>query len=369
MKTPKGQIAREGRVSFGDASISINEEGIPRDWDLRAKWELKFKRQVFTRVVQSLNKLGWTCVVPPKEEKQNSASFALHFRNCSKGDLKGELEIMGRRITFKMWQGVNTPTRADYGGKYECDLEGCMPYVLRLEMERTRRRIRDYLCNVFTGYEFDTKHYSGYSRTESCGFFGRTALEKVQQHHAESCHYKGGDWVEYLAKNHGLPYNRKSADGVMLDHGMPIWFTDSKGRICPGTAYYNINNMWWVVSGRYSYTNKACCELFAQQPEGLRVKRNQSLRRKRLEREMSKATAAMKFERAAVLRDILFPPEKEVFLILHKEYDSYFGPCYSGYTKDTNAAGRYTRDELKPYLGDKLDVSKFKAVRISVEAA
>ena len=32
-----------------------------------------------------------------------------------------------------------------------------MPYLLRLEMERTRRRIRDYLCAVFSGYRFDPK--------------------------------------------------------------------------------------------------------------------------------------------------------------------------------------------------------------------
>lgn len=59
---------------------------------------------------------------------------------------------------------MNTPTRPDHGGRYESNLEACMPYVLRLEMERTRRRIRDYLCNVFSGYTFDSKSRSIYRK-------------------------------------------------------------------------------------------------------------------------------------------------------------------------------------------------------------
>ena len=309
MKLPKGKISREGRVAFGDASVSITEKGPQlRDcsgWDERMALELKFKRDVFTRVIQTLNRLGFTCVVPPKEEKQHIASFALNYRNCSKGDLKGELGIMGGNITFKMWQGVNTPTRPDHGGQYESNLEGCMPYVIRLEMERTRRRIRDYLCNVFTGYKFDSKHYSSYSRTESCGFLGKTAIQKIHAHYAESWHFKGVDWPSYLEKNHGMEYNRKSADGTMLEHGMPIWFTDFKGRICTGIAHYNINNMWWVEAGEYSYTNKACFELFTKQPENLRVKRNQAASKQRLKQQQQQAISSENFERAALLRDII----------------------------------------------------------------
>jgi hypothetical protein len=107
----KHQIERTGQISFGDASISIGEEGPGQrsSWEERSAWELAFKRQVFARVVQTLNRLGWTCTVPAASTKQDSPSLARTFRDCSKEDLKGELQICGRSITLKMWQGVNTP--------------------------------------------------------------------------------------------------------------------------------------------------------------------------------------------------------------------------------------------------------------------
>ncbi len=305
MLTHKGQIERTGKVCFGDASISVVEEGIGEARKVggyagELAWRLSFKRQVFARVIQTLNRMGWTVAVPPKEEKQNSASFSRNYRNCSKGDLRGELGIMGRSITFAMWQGVNTPTRPDHGGRYESDLEGCMPYVIRLEMERTRRRIRGYLCNVFTDYDFDPKRRSIYRKP-----LDATAAERIERHYAESWHFKG-DLANYTISD----YNRKSHDGVMLEHGQRVWFADWHGRICNGTAMYNINNMWWIVTGRYDYTNKACFEIYAKCPENPRVRRNASRRTKKLQSLLTSAITAMKFERAAVLRDILHPELK-----------------------------------------------------------
>lgn len=345
-KTPKGQIAREGSVSFGDASLAVWEEGIPREWDLKDKWEAKFKREVFSRIVQTLNRLGWTCVVPEGYIKQYSRSFAENHRDCSKGDLKGFLEIGGRHIEFKMWQGVNTPTRPDHGGQYESNKEGCMPYVLRLEMERTRRRIRDYLCAVFADYTFEQKKRSIYRKP-----LERTAMEHIQQNYAESSHFKGVDFDGYKAKNYGLPGNLKSSDGVELTHGQRVWTTDQHGRWVEGTAYYNINNMWWVLLGRYDYTNKACFDLRATPPENLRAKQNDRLRRKRLESLLAQAVKAMNYERAAVLRDILFPKREPLFVIQNKE-GLYFAPNYSGYRDNLVDAGKYTEAELNPYASD-----------------
>lgn len=365
MKTPKGQINRTGSISFGDASIYVSEEGIS---DARATggyegmkaWELAYKRQVFTRILQTLNRLGWTCVVPADMVKTYSAAFARNHRDCSFGDLRGRLDVSGRCIEFKMWQGVNTPTRPDHGGQYESDLEGCMPYILRLKMEHARRKIRDYLCNVFSGYTFDAKHYSAYSKTERCGPFGLTALEWVKRQHDESCHIKG-DPANYKIHE----YNSESKDGGVLTHGMPVWFEDRKGRICSGTAHVNINSMWWVVSGKYEVTNKSSFDLYAAMPDNPRVKRNIKLRRSVLEHLMQEAVKGMKFERAAKLRDILLPNGGPVFHIYHKEHRALFGPNYRGYTNDSANAGIYTREELRPYLNGALETNKFKAIEVA----
>ena len=359
MKTPKGQITREGVVSFGDASLSVWEETMPSlntaaDHKKRDAWELAFKRQVFARIIQALNRLGWTVAQPPikpHDVKHYGGAVARwaseRRRDCSKGELKGELEVSGRSITFKMWRGVNTPTRPDHGGRYESDLEGCMPYVLRLEMERTRRRIRDYLCNVFDGYEFDSKHRTIYRCPLQF-----TALELIEQSYAESWHFKG-DMADYLKKNgyKELPsYNCTSRDGQRIQHGQRVWFKDWNGRIGEGIAYYNSNNMWWVVTGRYDRRNIGTGDIWVKCPENPRVKRNERQRRKRLEQELAKAVSAMEFDRAKLLKSILWPEQEPLFYILKGSH--YFGPNYSGYTSNPIEAGKYTKAELKPYAGD-----------------
>lgn len=352
--TPKGQITREGRVCFGDASLSVWEEGISAaraagGYNGVQQWERQFKHDVFKRIIQTLNRLGWTV------EPQTYIRTGDHARFCHKGELKADLHISGRCIEFEMFQSVNCPTRPDHEGRYESDKEKHMPYLLRLEMERTRRRIRDYLCNVFTDYQFDPKSYSIYSKP-----LQQTAMEWIQQRYAESSHFKG-DWPAYLAKERWMDGNRKSADGVMLEHGQRVWTTDWHGRVIAGIAYYNINNMWWVWLGKYDYTNKACFELYASAPENLRIKRNTRQRRKRLEGELSKAIKAMNFERAALLRDILFPKGEELFVVWHSEHKAYHCANFSGYTTNINDAGKFTAAEVKGYSCDPNEVRPLDA--------
>jgi hypothetical protein len=344
-------IERAGTVNFGDASISIWEEGISQarsegGYAGEKAWERKFKRDVFARIVQTLNRLGWT--VGPWDKTAQYKCIALNHRTCSKGDLKGELDVTGRCIKFEMWQDV-TPSKNSNGGRYHFDKEDRMPYVLRLELERTRRRIRDYLCNVFTGYSFKD---TGHGRSAKCGFMHLTALEWIAGAYRDSWHFKG-DWTEYLAA-HSNPRmggcfnsNRRSADGALLDHGQPVWCFDYRGRIQQGTAYYNINNMWWVALGQYDVTNKAGFELYTTCPGNPRVKRNADRRRKRLEAEMANAVSAMKFERAAQLRDILFPREQALFNVWHDEHQLYHRAGFNGYTSDQSQAGKFTADEVR----------------------
>lgn len=361
------RIAREGRVQFGDASLSVWEEGISAaraadGYKAETEWEHRFKKEVFLRIIQMLNRLGWTCTVPKEYIKQYGLDFARSLRECSKGDLRGWLDISGRAINFEMWQGVNTPTRPDHGGRYESNKEAIAPYLLRLEMYRTRNRIRDYLCNVFSGYHFDPKHYSIYHKK-----LQHTAMEQIQQRYADSRHFKG-DWPAYLAKERWMDGNRKSADGALLDHGQRVWLADRKGRIVTGIAYYNINNMWWVQLGKYDYTNEAGSRLYTNPPENLRAKRNKDLRRQRLAEELAKAVHAMNYERAAKLRDITYPKDEPIFTVWHKDHQAYHCTNFRGYTNDITLAGRFTRTELRGYDNEQNEIRPAKAAQPTPQA-
>jgi hypothetical protein len=343
------RIDRTGTVNFGDASISIWEEGISAaraagGCPAEKEWERLFKRQVFARILQTMNRLGWTCTMPavdPHNVKHYGGTVARwaaeRRRFCTKGDLKADLEISGRTISLKMFQSVNAPDRPDHDGRYQSDLEGHMPYVMRLEMERTRRRIRDYLCNVFAGYLFKQP-------SAKRGPTGLTALEYIQADVRACWHY--GKEIDRRSGEDSCGNNR-SADGSIVKHGARVWFADYKGRICTGTAFYNINNMWWVITGRYDARNVASFEIYARRPDYLRVKRNAARRRKRLEAELANAVKTMKFERAAQLRDILFRGDQQLFNVWHDEHQLYHRAGFCGYTADQSQAGKFTADEVR----------------------
>lgn len=335
----KGRIERAGRVVFHDSELRVWEEGIPREWNAARAWERQFKRDVFARIVQTLNRLGWTCVVPPEMVKQYGKNFAEDYRYCRKGDLQAELSLSGRCIEFEMWQDVQNGSNPN-GGKYDFDKASRMTYLQRLEMERTRRRIRDYLCNVFTGYEFESP------RNPEIGVMGMTAEEYAEHSRRTSGHY-----VPELGRARIYPGSRNdiARDGGTIEHGAKVWAIDRKGRIVTGTAYYSLNNNWHIVTGKYGLLYAHTGEIFASRPDNLRVKRNMRERRKRLERELAKAVEQMNYERAATLRDILFPGNPDLFNVWHDEHQMYHCSDFCGYTRDQSKAGKFTADEVREW--------------------
>lgn len=335
MTLTKGRIDRAGKIMFHDAKLAVWEEGISAarnagGYDAAQAWERQFKRDVFARIIQQLNRLGWT--VGP----QTYIFTGNNSRYCTKGDLQADLKICGRHIELAMFQNVNAPDRPDHGGRYQDDHEKHMPYLMRIEMERTRRRIRDYLCNVFAGYAFEPPK-------PKVGINGVTALEYAAHSRRTSVHY-----VAELdrARICNTGYD-KSADGCQLENGTRVYALDWHGRIISGIAFYSLNGNWQIVTGRYDLTYVWHNQIWVKCPENPRTKRNATQRRKRLEREMQKAIEAMNFERAAKLRDVLFPRDQELFVVWHDEHKLYHGPGFSGYTCDQSKAGKFTTDEVR----------------------
>jgi len=337
------QMQREGKVRFGDASLSVWEDPERRDWDQWQEYGREFKRQVFKRIVQQLHRLGWRSEVPADMTKTYGRSFAEKHRYCRKGELQGFLDLSGRCIKFEMWQDVANGENPN-GGRYDFGKEKRMPYLLWLEMERTRRTIRNYLCNIFSGYLADDSYRDG--RNAKLGPGALTALEWVEQANRSSGHYD----AELGRARINMKCNAISADGGEVQHGVSVYTTDYQGRMVVGTAFYNLNNMWWVVTGRYDVLNKPSFEIYLRSPGFLKTKRNGRVRRSRLEGEMAKAVKAMDFIRAERLKHVLFPSSEPLFLVFHKGHGCYHRSNFSGYTKDPIEAGRFTWSELGQFM-------------------
>lgn len=337
-----GQINRKGVVVFTDAGITLREDGpkMGTSYEDRKPWEKEFRDQVFKRVIQQMNRLGFNLKIS-EEDKKHYQIIARDFREGKKGDLYCEVSLRTRMVEIKFWQSVNTPTRPDHNGKYESNKEEIMPYVIRLKMEHARRRLRSYFCGIFSEYEFETERSDGRQNKRGPGKL--TAHEWVQGCYETSWHFKG-DLSNYEISD----YNRKSADGQKLEHGQRVWFYDRKGRCSTGIAMYNINNMWWVITGKYDVTNEACFGLYAQCPENPRAKNNTRLRRGRLENQLSTAIKKMDFERAALLKRLIFG-DQVLYHLISKSDGLYWRPNYSGYTNDSNDAGKYTDEEVEFY--------------------
>lgn len=345
------KVTREGKIVLHDASLTIWEEGLGGSNQEHNAWEALFKKQVFDKMVWLLRKLGWKTEIDAEDFADTKARHGLKFaqkwtsrtRLCSHGDLKGEISVSGRCIEFKMWQGVNTPTRPDHGGKYESDKEAVMPYLLRLRMERTRRRMCEYLMHVIDGYVVEDKS----PRATRVGPGGMTALDAVLNSMKASAHYR----EELGRASFGMDINNLSRDKQRLENGMRVYSKDWYGRMICGVAYYQLNDRWYLVTGKYDYTCVNARDVFVGNPGDLKIKRNERRRRDRLENELAKAIKTMNFKRAEVIKNVLFPPETQLYVVKHPE-GKYHRSNFSGYTNNIIDAGKFTMDEIGSYASN-----------------
>ena len=295
---------RTGTISFNDASLSIWEEP-GRAVMVNDGWKSAFKKDVFARIIQQLNRMGWNCEVPAEMVERYSLSFARNYRSCRKGDLHGELSLSGRHIEFAMWQELHNVSNRN-GGRYDFDKEQRMPYLLRLQMQITRCRLRDYLVNVFDGYVFTTERVSS-PNPDPLAYFNARWDGEYEKRRGTHRFERGPDG--WPSERELSSWDRKDADGRPLSHGQVRWVRDHQGRLRRGRVYGGINGMWMLVygPGRRDHTHESARNFFTYVTDMPRKKVSEYQRRKRLQAELDLAVRAMNFERAAVLRDVLCP--------------------------------------------------------------
>ncbi|WP_211109550.1 hypothetical protein [Azospirillum tabaci] len=329
---------RPGSIRIHDSSIGIWEEGVN---------EKEFQRRVFGPLIRFLRDDGWSVRVDQKTKKHYRL-LSPRTRRCRFGDLEAMLELRGRHISFEMFQSVANRN----GGRGGFDKLERMPFLLRMRCIATMRKVTTFL-RARHGYSVELPSATSLELQPG----GMTAPQFVAAKNAED---KWRFKQELGRAAWGGDYDRKSADGVLLEHGQPVYLLDRAGRWLRGTAFYNINNIWWVATGPYSVISKSCSELRTTPPENLRRKANQHERRHRLERELSKATTSMDFQRAALLKGILFG-DQPLYRIWAKDKEAWYRACARGYTSDAAQAGLYTEDEARRQVGSSNELTMVPA--------
>ncbi len=306
-------------IRIHDASIGIWQDD-PGDPSFRA--------EIFACLIRRMRAAGWS-IKPDAEVKRRHPSISKDYRLGARGTMRCAIEITGRVVKAEFWSVTAAQVNRN-GRRYDFDKLARMHPQDQRRFEIECRRLERWL---------DPLAPLTVCRTDDI----RTMkpLQYIVAKYAESWHSdkKLGRPVPTS------PGNSLSADGQTLEHGATVWIASAKGRIERGTAYYNINNMWWVVAGG-RLRNVGSHKVYCSVPSDLRRKRNDRLRRTRLEREMAEAVQRMDFLRAHCLRQILFA-DQPVYLIWSRKHGAYYRSQYAGYSTDVIGAGRYTRDEAE----------------------
>lgn len=316
-------MSRQLDVNLHDTSIGIWQDN-PSDPSFRA--------EIYLGLQQHMRRRGWTLRADPRVLK-NYRSLSKDHRIATRGDLKAEIHLSGRVVEVMFW-AETWPIDNPNGRRHDFNKRDRMRFLDQVRFDLETRKVLDWLRDRA---DVTVIHRDLTVRIRPGAL---DAMAAIQRDYASSWHSDKTLGRPICSQ----PYNSDSGDGATVEHGATVWFADGKGRLCRGVAYYNINNMWWVVTGRYGRTNKGSYELFTRPPAELRRKRNERARRLRLEQELGGAIRRSDFRRAEMLKRLAFG-EAATYGIWSTKNQAFYRPNFSGYTSDSIAAGRYSYAE------------------------
>lgn len=305
-------------IRIHDSSIGIWQDKCP---------DPSFRTEVYAVLIHDMRARGWS-IKQDRRVYQHYRCLSPNHRLGARGSLRCTIELSGRVVKVEFWSTA-APQSNRNGRRYDFDKMTRMHHIDGLRVELEFRRITAWLATLAP------------VKVSRSAERDMPAMHFIEKRYAESWHND---------KALGRPHwhsddQRKSKDGALLEHGQTVWLADYKGRIVRGVAYYNLNNMWWVIAGG-QLRNEGSHSLYSILPADLRAKQNGRVRRNRLEKELSIAIARMDFQRAHLLKRLLFGDD-QTFLIWARDKQAYYRSQYSGYTTDRISAGKYTRAEAE----------------------
>lgn len=297
-----------------------------------------FRDDIYAGLIRFLRKRGWTIGQDPRIRRHYPSLNATH-RRARKGPLLGTIEITGRVVKLQVWTESWTKDNPN-GHQYDF---GKLRRMLPIE-----RRMVTVEHRAIIGWLRERCEIADITDRDA-GKVGKgpgeiTAMEWLRREWAEHWHNDkllGRPKVDYRA-NGGA--NGRSADGHLIYQKQLVWFRDGKGRIWRGRAYYASNQTWHVVVNAYDVRGVFTSDIFVERPASIRRIVPARVRRSRLEQELQRAVKAMRYERAAVLRNVLFGGAEPV-LIWSRKNSMFYGASCCGYASSPLDAGKYSLAE------------------------
>ena len=135
-----------------------------------------------------------------------------------------------------------------------------MPYLIRIRYKKYMNKIIELLKMLVVVDDKTSKR-------------PKLAEERIKCLYVESCHHEQKDTNFDLRSLDGLTqptYSGLDRDKKVLHNGDIKYFRDYNGYLARGAVYRNLNNMWYVITDKYTLRNIAAHELFDLAPDDFR---------------------------------------------------------------------------------------------------
>ena len=143
------------------------------------------------------------------------------------------------------------------GGRYDFDKLSKMPYMIRLQYTKFKNKILRLLKSLVPDIMDDSS------------LSPKLEEEWIKCRYVESCHHeqKNTDFdLRSLDGQTQEPYNGLDRDRKTIRNGEIKYFRGRDGYLYRGRVYHDLNNMWWVITDKYTARRAAAFELFDLAP-------------------------------------------------------------------------------------------------------
>lgn len=241
--------------------------------------------KAFQCSVRTLRADGFTI----NNDKAHDALYP-SLKGTQKYGRKGVLEVIiercGRSVKVAFFQ--NVVHENSHGGQYDFNKYEKAPYLVRLAYLKARNR----LDTAWQALGLPCMQTEDQVATRGKAFIERREREL-------------NEFQRWTSKPIPDRYNALSRAKRIIIEGDQVFFS-KKGRWLTGTAYHNINNMWWVLDSGSEVHNLASFELIHRGDLNAPLKGRQIEPARaiaQINRKLAQQVAAEAFDRAASLRD------------------------------------------------------------------